>query len=196
MKGHLCARSASLWLGGLAAFGIVAAHCLAYVLTSPTPGEMSFLMETTGHRYWGLVVGIALGLTIGGAVGFYVRALRAPRNGLGRLNLFVFAAPRLGALQLVGFALLETSERVLWGAGLAHPLEEPVVIAGLALQVVIAVASAGILSLIAKLAALIAEYFSRFRRARAVIEIGARPMFAPRTLLLVGGSGARGPPVS
>jgi hypothetical protein len=156
---------------------------------------MSLLMDATGHRYWGLAVGVALGICIGGAVGYYVRVLRAPRNDLGRLNLFRFAAPRLGALQLVGFALLEASERILWGTDLAHPLDEPVVIVGLALQVVIALVSALTLTLVARLVTLVAKYLARPTGAPiAFREIGPAPLFSPRVLLLAGGAGARGPP--
>ena len=181
--------------GGLAAFGIVVAHCLAYVVIAPNTAEMSLLMDATRHRYWGLAVGVALGAAIGGAAGFYVRILRVPRLGLGRMDMLLFLAPRLGALQLAGFVLLEASERVLWGSGLAHPLEEPVVIAGLALQVIVAIASALILTLAAGFAVLIAKYFRRITRApRALSVIGARAPFSPQVLLLAGGAGARGPP--
>jgi hypothetical protein len=200
MRGHLCAGRACLWLGGLAAFGIVAAHCLAYVVTAQNMAEMSLLMDATGHRYWGLAVGVALGAAIGGAAGFYVRILRVPRAGLGRMDMFLFLAPRLGALQLAGFVLLEVSERVLWGSGLAHPLEEPVVIAGLALQLIVAVASALLLTVAAGLAVLIAKYFRRIagapRAPRALNVIGARALCSPQVLLLAGGAGARGPPAA
>jgi len=195
MRGHLCVERASLWLGGLAAFGIVAAHCLAYVLTAPDPGEMSLLMDATDHRYWGLAAGIAMGMALGGAVWMYVRGLNSTRADLRRRSLFVYAAPRLGALQLVGFALLESFERMLWGAGMAHPLEERVVIAGLALQVVVAVVAALVLSLIAKLATLVARYLKRAIRApKYHSEFDPRPTFSPRVLLLAGGGRARGPP--
>ena len=186
---------ASLWLGGLAAFGIVAAHCFAYVLTTPSAGEVSHLMDATEHRYWGLAMGAALGVTIGGAVAFYIPILRAPNSDLGPRSMFLFAAPRLAAVQVAGFSLLEASERTLWGAGFAHPLEEPAVIAGLALQVVVAVAAAVILSLATKLAAFFAKYRGAPNTApRARGEFGPRHMVSPRVPLLAGCTGARGPP--
>ena len=195
MRGHLCVERASLWLKGLAAFGIVAAHCLAYVLTAPDPAEMSLLMDATGHRYWGLAVGTAMGIVIGGAVWMYVRGLNSTRADLGRRSLFVYAAPRLGALQLVGFAVLESFERMLWGAGMAHPLEERVVLAGLALQVVVAIVAALVLSLVAKLATLVARYLKGAIRApKSLSEFGLGPIFSPRVLQLAGGGRARGPP--
>ena len=197
MMGHLCVERASLWLGGLAAFGLVAAHCLAYVLAAPDHAGMSLLMDAAGHRYWGLAVGVGMGVALGGAVWFYVRGLHSARADLGRFNLFVFAAPRLGILQLLGFALLEASERTLWGAGLAHPMEERVVVVGLLLQVVVAIVSASVLSLLAKLAKLVAGYFKRTIRApKILIEFGPGAIFSPRVLLLAGGGGARGPPRS
>ena len=195
MRGHLCVERASLWLGGLAAFGIVAAHCLAYVLTAPDPAEMSLLMDMTGHRYWGLVVGLAMAMALGGAVRTYVRGLNSTRTDLRRRHLFVYAAPRLGVLQLVGFALLESFERVLWGAGMAHPLEQRVVLAGLALQVVVAVVAALVLSVITKLVTFVVKYLKRTIRApKSLSEFGLGPSFSPRVLLLAGGGRARGPP--
>jgi hypothetical protein len=185
----------SLSLGGLAAFGLVAAHCFAYVLTAPNAREMSLLMHATEHRYWGLVMGVALGVAIGVAVASYVRILHTPGNDLGPRNMFLFAAPRLGAVQLIGFAILEASERALWGAGSTHPLEEPAVMAGFALQILVAVAAALILSLATRLAALIAKYLRvPSKTQRAVGNFNTRHMCAPRIPLLAGGAGARAPP--
>jgi hypothetical protein len=156
---------------------------------------MSLLMDATGHRYWGLVVGVAMGVALGGAVWFYVRGLKSSRGDLLRPNQFAFVAPRLAALQLVGFALLESFERMLWGAGMAHPLEERVVVAGLGLQILVAVISACLLRFVVKLATFVVRFLSRPVRApRALTEFGTGPLFSPRVLLLTGGGGARGPP--
>ena len=195
MESHWCVGRAPLWLGGLAAFGIVTAHCLAYVLAAPNHNEMSLLMDATGHRYWGVVVGVALGAAIGGAAGLYVREFRAPSNDGRRLNLFMFAGPRLAAFQVAGFVLLEAVERALFAGGLAHPLEQPAVIAGLALQIVVALTSALILTLVARLVRFIAKLLGdRTRAPRALSLFGTRLSFSPHDLLLAGGACARGPP--
>lgn len=152
-------------------------------------------MGATWHRYWGLIAGVALGLGIGGAAGFYVRALNAPSNHSARVNLFLFAAPRLAALQLGGFLILEVAERTLLGAGMAHRLEETAVIVGLVLQVVVAVVSALVLAAVAKLVTLIVRWLGARKRAPKTLPLfGLCRALRPSLVMLGGGSGARGPP--
>ncbi|MGH2787052.1 MAG: hypothetical protein ACRDJV_03950 [Actinomycetota bacterium] len=187
---------APLWLGGLAAFGIVAAHCLAYVIAEPHAHERALLMDATGHRYWGVVAAIAMGASLAGAAAFLVRMLR-PSTGAGRhVNLLAFAMPRLMGLQLAGFALLEVSERTLMGDRFGDVLHEPAFVAGLVLQVVVAIVSSLILCLLTRtLRALLA-------RGRAPDVQSRRPLPRPTTSWLQPcmslGTGAgtwRGPPV-
>ena len=200
MKGHrragIAAGRVAFWLGGLAAFGIVAAHCLAYILVAPEGDERALLMDATGHRFWGLVFAVALGAGVAGLSGVLVRLLQPSTTQQRKVNPFAFGAPRLMALQIGGFALLEATERILMGAG-AHAILEPVVVVGLILQVVVALASALILCLLTKtLHALLSG--TSFPSAKAA---GIVPRFAPTRWLqpaLTPGTGAgtwRGPPL-
>jgi hypothetical protein len=153
MKGHIRAGldtgRAPFWLGGLAAFGIVVAHCIAYILVAPEGEDRALLMDATGHRFWGLVFAFALGAAVAGMSFLLVRFFHPSTAHHRKLTLFGFAAPRLMALQLGGFVLLEAIERIFMGEG-AHAILEPVVILGLAVQVGVALAAALILCLLTK----------------------------------------------
>ena len=200
MKSHRRAGNAAgrvaYWLGGLAAFGIVASHCLAYLLILPDAEDRALFMDATGHHFWGLVFALALAAAMAGMSGFLARVREPSATQGGRVNLFAFTAPRLMALQVGGFALLEATERIIMGNG-SHAIFEPVVLIGLALQVVVALAAALILSLLTKtLRALLSGTSLTTAKAARIL-----PRFAPSRWLqpsLAPGTGAgtlRGPPL-
>jgi hypothetical protein len=187
------------WLGGLAAFGIVAAHCLAYILVAPDSHQRQMLMDTTGHRFWGLVFAVGLGAGVAGLSGALVRLMVPPaaryRRGK-RLNLFAFSAPRLIALQLGGFVLLEATERTFTGGG-AHATVEPVVVVGLALQVAVALVSALILCLLTvTLQTLLSgASLSSRKSARRLPRFALTKWLQPTVVPGTGAGTLRGPPL-
>jgi hypothetical protein len=200
MKSHRRTGSAAgrvaYWLGGLAAFGIVAAHCLAYILMAPDPDDRALLMDATGHHFWGLVFALALGAGVAGLSGLLVRFFHLSTTEHPKVNLFGFAASRLAGLQVGGFVLLEATERIFMGNG-AHEIVEPVVLVGLALQVAVALVSALILCLLTKtLHALLSGTSLTSAKAARIL-----PHFSPTRWLqpsLAPGTGAgtlRGPPL-
>jgi hypothetical protein len=199
MKSHRRAGSAAgrvaYWLGGLASFGIVAAHCLAYLLMVPDPEDRALFMDATGHHFWGLVCALGLGAGVAGMSGVLVRFFDPSTTGHPKVNLFGFAAPRLMALQVGGFALLETTERIVLENG-AHATVEPVVLVGLALQATVALVSALILCLLTKtLQALLAGTSPASAKAARMLPrpstTWVQPSLAPGT-----GAGTwRGPPL-
>jgi hypothetical protein len=112
------------------------------------------------------------------------------------LNLFTFSASRLMALQVGGFILLEVTERTFLGSG-AHSIVEPVVLVGLALQVVVALVSALLLCLLTKtLHALLSGTSLTSVKAAQILPLFAstrwfQPSLAPGT----GAGTLRGPPL-
>src|SRR5919109_2563513 len=105
-------RGTRLWIGGLAAGGVAVAHLLAFVLVAPDPVRRQQLLASTGHGAWPLIVTLAFGALIVGLVGLVARppadpGWRARGSLLGRLLL----------LQVVGFLLLESLERLATGTG-------------------------------------------------------------------------------
>jgi hypothetical protein len=200
MKSHRRTGSAAgrvaHWLGGLAAFGIVAAHCLAYILIAPEGDERALLMDATGHQFWGLVFALALGAGMAGLSGVLVKFLRPSNAQHRKVNLFAFAGPRLVALQVGGFVLLEATERVFMGAG-AHAILEPVVIVGLAVQVAVALAAAVILCLLTKTlhALLSGSSLPSVKAARILPRFASTRWFQPSLAPGTGAGTLRGPPL-
>jgi hypothetical protein len=200
MKSHRrvgnAAGRVAYWLGGLAAFGIVAAHCLAYIIVAPDVAERATLLHRTGHHFWGLVFALALGTGVAGLSGVLVRFLRLSTTEDARVNLFGYAALRLTALQVGGFALLEATERIFLGQG-AHAIVEPVVIVGLALQVAVALVGALILSLLTRTlyALLSGSSLTSAKAARVLPRIAPTRWFQPSLAPGTGAGTLRGPPL-
>jgi hypothetical protein len=200
MKSHRRTGSAAgrvaHWLGGLAAFGIVAAHCLAYILIAPDGDKRASLMDATGHRFWGLVFALALGAGVAGMSGVLVRFLHLSTAEHSNVNLFGFSASRLMALQVGGFMLLEVTERTFMGSG-AHSIVEPVVLLGLALQVVVALVSALLLCLLTKTlhALLSGTSLTSVKAAGILPRFASTRWFQPSLAPGTGAGTLRGPPL-
>jgi hypothetical protein len=184
-----------LWLGGLALFGIVAGHSLAFWFAAPDPHEHSELLASTGHQYWSMVVAIALGGLVAAASSFTAKLARRRDREYGLTGTFTFVAPRLAMLQMGGFIALEAGERAVVHGGIGHLLGEPVVIAGLVLQVVVALVAAAILALVAlTVRAFLGDGPRRPARRAGVLPRPARLLLRPSFQLGVGGGTWRGPP--
>ena len=126
-----------IYLALLAFAGTLAAHSIAYWLFAPDPHHHASLLLSTGHGYWGVVTPLAMGLAVAGIAGALI-------SRSGHAARFGGVAGRTVALQLVAFLVMETIERATVGESLAV-IEEPVVLVGLAVQTVIALAIAGLL---------------------------------------------------
>jgi len=126
-----------VYLALLAFAGTLAAHSIAYWLVAPDPHHHATLLLSTGHGYWGIVTPLAMGLAVAGIAGALI-------SMSGTTAPFGVVAARAVASQVVAFLIMETIERASVG-GSVLVVKEPVVLAGLALQVVIALAIAGLL---------------------------------------------------
>lgn len=126
-----------LYLALVAFAGTLVAHSIAYWLAAPEPEHHAGLLLDTGHGYWGVVTPLAMGLAVAGIAG-------ALMSGKGAAQRFGGMAARAVALQVVAFLAMETIERASVGGSLAV-LQEPVVLIGLAVQMLVALALAGLL---------------------------------------------------
>jgi hypothetical protein len=185
-----------LWLGGLAAAGVVVAHVLAYWLAAPNPVRREHLLEATGHGAWPILVALTLGALVASMAGFAAgrvrEARRAPPAALIRGTV-----TRLVTLQVVGFVLLEALERLAIGHDLTELLSEPVMAIGLATQVVVALAGAILLALFARLVDRLALLLRPILRAPRVLLPGDALGFSvPRSRFVAGAAIPRGPPGS
>jgi hypothetical protein len=138
-----------LWLGALAAAGVVVSHGIAYWIHAPGPRARAELLEATGHRYWTLVVAAALAMLVFGLSAFVARLLfgagEFPRQG----PMLAAIGPRLAAIQCLGFVALELGERLLAfgpeARSMLSVVDEPVIAVGIAVQCLVALAGAFLL---------------------------------------------------
>ncbi len=131
------------YLALIAFAGTLAAHSMAYWLVAPDPHHHASLLLSTGHGYWGIVTPVAMGLAVAGIAGALISRSEAPSR-------FGSVAGRAVALQLVAFLSMETIERAAVGGSLAV-IKEPVVLVGLMVQMLIALAIAGLLLVLTRL---------------------------------------------
>jgi hypothetical protein len=183
-----------LWLGGLAAGGAALTHVLAFMVAAPDPVRRGRLLEETGHAAWPAIVSVALAALVVAlarfAVGRIHRSDRLPPGAVWRLT-----AGRLMVLQILGFVALEAVERLASGHGLGQLLGEPVVIIGVALQILVALGSAALLVLLAHLVERLTGLLRTLPRApRALGHPGAWDGILPRPRLVAGPVNPRGPP--
>lgn len=110
--------------------GFVAGHGVAYVAAYPSGSTRSAAMHATGHDYWGAATAVAVAAAFAALVSAGWRAATAGDVGIRFLPL--------AAGQALLFAFAEGAERLASGVPLAHLVEAPEFLAGLAAQVVVA----------------------------------------------------------
>lgn len=186
------------WLGGLACAGVAAAHWIAYLIAPPDGHTHAEGLAATGHRVWPYLVALAAGASVAALSGF-VSDRFGDDPGASGAALWRHAAARLIPMQVGAFVLLELAERALFAdPGHTGLLGEPVLWVGIALQVVCALAGAGLLVLFARTIELIQVLVARlFARATAPARPAA-PFVATRSIralvMATGGPTFRGPP--
>ncbi len=187
-----------LWLGGLSAAGVVLAHSLAFLVTTPDHGERSQLLHATGHRYWPHFAALALGALVAGLLGFVADRVwgDGAERRLSTRRLYAFTAPRLLLLHLVGFLYLEAGERLAVHGSFEGLLQEPVVVIGLLVQAVVALVAGFLLVLFARVVDHLVSLLRRSVRPPKM-ELPRGPLGFSRPRLRLAGAGPipRGPPV-
>jgi hypothetical protein len=185
-------------LAGAAVAGAVVGHGLAYALAVPEPGRRLAVLTGSGHAYWSaaiaaaIVLGLAsLGATLAGNFRAGLRpGGRTTAEPLGRL------AGRLALLQVTIYLLQELIERAAAGVPLGGPVNGRLLLAGIAVQLLVAV----VLALGLAWAGRVAEVAGRALRRRSLHRPDPRPA-RPRptgwvrpAILLAAGLGGRAPP--
>lgn len=187
-----------LWLGGLASAGVAFSHFLAFLVAKPDHADRSTLLAETGHSYWPYFIALALGALVAGLVGFAAERVwgRPPGDRPGLRRMYGFTATRLVLLQVLGFLYLEAGERLAVHGSFASLFDEPVVLIGLVVQVVVALAAAALLILFARAVDGLRALLRPLARPpkEVVLPRGALSFPRPALRLAVGGRTVRGPP--
>lgn len=184
-----------LWLGGLAAGGVAVAHILAFLVVAPDPVRRAELLADGGHGAWPLVLSLAMGGLVAGLASF---AIGRSRGAAGRPgSLFGGILVRLTLLQVVGFVILETLERL----ALHDPSEvlgllgEPVVLFGVVLAAATAALGALLLVLFAGLIDRLVRLLRALPRAPRILTALLAEDPPPRPTIALGSVSLRGPPL-
>jgi len=190
-------RSARLrWLSlAVAPAGILIGHWLTYSAVIRPAGARARFLAGSGHHYLasGVKVAVAFGLAaLAATAARQLREHSAPPRAMLR-----WLAPRLAALQVVGFASLEIVERLAAGQPVGGIASHGLFAMGLVVQCVVAVALAAMLLRLGRAVASFAERLRRLVRiATPKTLMRARAGFRPVHALAAGGAGERAPPSS
>jgi hypothetical protein len=177
---------------GASAAGLFAGHLADYRLVV-APEHRHALLLQTGHGYlpYAIVASSCMAV-VAVLVALRLGFLRPRGGSLGMARL----APRLAAVQMASFVLLELVERLVAGSGLEH-LGGPLLWLGLPLQALAAVVAAGLLILLQLLGREAARILARLRapvgtrRAARTLPLPASPALEDPFVRL---RPARGPP--
>jgi hypothetical protein len=188
--------SERMWLGGLAAAGVVVAHSLTYVFAAPDPHARQRLLDATGHRYFTWVTALALGALVAGLAGGTIKRIRGNRHERSAVGTFAWAAAALVLLQVFGFIGLEAAERYVAGGAPWQLFADPVVAIGCAIQVLVALVGALLLLALACGVDYIASLLTAVQPAagRRIIAWWATSILPPTPVPVAHGRPSRGPP--
>jgi hypothetical protein len=189
-----------LRLAGAAAAGAAIAHTLLYLVAVPDTKARATVLADSGHGYWSWALAAALVLGAVSAVatvgGHFRRGLRrdaaAPAGGdpLGRL------AARLAALQIGIYLVQELLERLMAGLPLDSVAHEQLLLLGLPVQALVAVAVATVLAVLGRAAEAVGRALSVPPPPSGRLPV-PRPVVAVRASRLPAGPAAiRAPPVA
>jgi hypothetical protein len=185
-------------LAGAAVAGAMVGHAVAYALAVPEPGRRLAVLASSGHAYWSAAIAaaIVLGLlSLAATVARHFRAglgtgSRQAGEPLGRL------AGRLALLQVTIYLVQELIERAAAGVPLGGPVDGRLLLTGVGVQLLVALA----LALGLAWAGRVAEGAGRALRRRRPHRPDPGPArllptaWVRPAILLAAGLGGRAPP--
>jgi hypothetical protein len=174
--------------------GLVLGHVLAYLIAVPDPHHRAFVLQQTGHEYLPAMAEAALVLALAGIAAVVIGAF-APEPRGGSEALWRLAG-RLALVQVLAFGGQEVVERIVAGAPLRHLASDHILVIGMAVQVVVAVAAAAFLRWLARTSTRLAETISLrapLPRAGAVMAL-ASSSWSPGTSASGSVGNVRAPP--
>ena len=180
---------------GFAALGLLLAHTLAYLVVIPDPHQRAFVLQRTGHVYLPAIAQAALVLAVAGVAAVIVRALASER---GRAESFRRLAGPMIVVQVAAFVGQEVLERLLTHTPLVDLLHDHLLLTGIVIQGVVALAGAVLLVQFGRVAARIAASIDGRRalpRPDARLA-AAETLRLPVFRALAGPASVRAPPAS
>ena len=192
MRTGLGARERVL-LWGSAFAALVGAHALTFFLAAPDHHDRAELLHETGHGSWTSLF-ILAGAAFVAAIVALANHWASPRDRAVPLgHLIRFAWMRLVPLQVIGFIALECTERAVAHGSPLEALSEPLVLWGLALQVLAALACGLLLAAFTRLVRRLRAAGVRHGPRTAVEFAAPTDVIVPRSVARDAWS-PRGPP--
>jgi hypothetical protein len=189
--------AARLPLTGVAVAGAVVGHMVAYVVAVPEPSARVALLGATGHAYWTAAIAAAVVLGLTSLATTVWRHFQAgllcgqpkPEPLVGRL------AGHLAALQIAIYLVQEALERIEAGIPLHALLDRRLFLAGVGVQVAIAVMLAVVVAAASRVAAAAGRALRRPRHRLQPVGLPAVELVVVwPSRLLAAGLGSRAPP--
>ena len=174
--------------------GLAGAHVLDYLLLYRNPVVRSGLLQQTGHAYFGKAFEFAIASAILAAVGSFAFGMFRAHHPAEQRSVWR-AAGMLALIQSGGFIALEAGERLVVNAHNGQLLKVTAV--GVVLQMIVAMITAFVLSLIERAGGIIARALGSKPPVRrpAVSFEGPRDALRPRLQFLTRAS-PRAPPLA
>ncbi len=164
-------RRIGAWIVGVATAGALVGHACTYALVQPDGGARQSLLAATGHAWVHIAneAGAAIAIV---AVTAAVLGRLARRRAADVAAVSVFG--RLAALQVVSFVAMEIGERAWAGVPLGGAMANGVLVLGVVVQLMIALAAAAVLShLLRSVDRLVHDFSALVPPPRAVGRISA-----------------------
>jgi hypothetical protein len=184
------------WLPGIALGLVWVTHLIAYILASPNPHSRLALLASTGHDYLSYVGPVVVGGAIVSMTTFVLDRIRvARRPHPGRTATYGVLFRRLAVLQVLAFAGMEVSERLIHGEGMGT-LVHPAVVIGVLLQPIAAFLAGRVLARADRIIELLVERLRRRRPTSSAPHGPTRPVRTRRLVPALDGWALRGPPLA
>jgi hypothetical protein len=194
MRTGLGARERA-WLWGSAFAALVGAHALTFFLAAPDHHDRAELLHETGHGSWTSIFILAGAAFVAAIVALGNRWASPRDRAIPLPRLIRFAWKRLVPLQVAGFIALECTERAFAHGSPLEAISEPLVLWGLALQVLAALACGLLLAVFTRLVRRLRASGVRHEPAAAAAEFTApTDVIVPRSVSRRAWS-PRGPPL-
>jgi hypothetical protein len=187
-----------LWLLAAAWTGVVLGHAITYVLTVPQAAPREALLASTGHSYWSAAVTAAVVLGLGSAAWdaarHFLHGLEGGPEAAGQDSLAGLAL-RLASLQSGIFVLQETLERLHAGAPQYGLVAQHILLVGIPVQILVALAGAALLVWLGRAAEAVGRILRHAPAPRLALAVAsANGDRAPHVRRIGGIAGIRAPP--
>jgi hypothetical protein len=156
------------------------------------------VLAHTGHSYWFLVPKAAIVLALASVVAVAARSMRGAYPANGGAGPLAALAGGMALLQVGAFLGMEVAERLFAGAEVADLLSGDLLLVGLTVQILSALAGALLLQWLDRA---VGRIVLAMRGAppvarRSFLHLPPEEVVGPHALVLAGAAGVRGPPVS